>query len=111
MVCRDKALVEYTIAAIVGIHTTFKSLSVTPHVYSIADMSRWKAFFSCAVNFLADTTRRGLLHSAHLIVMPVFVACCFTTLNGTLLPQSLEVFEDGIAASVVCVPNTSLNLL
>ena len=61
MVCRDKALVEYTIAAIVGIHTIFKSLSVTPHVYSIADMSRWKAFFSCAVNFLADTRRFATL--------------------------------------------------
>ena len=80
-------------------------------MYSISDMSQWKAFFSCAVNFLADTTRGGLLHSVHSIVMPVFVACCFTTLNGTLLPWSLEVFKDGTAASVVCVPNTLLNLL
>ena len=80
-------------------------------MYSISDMSRWKDFFSFAVNFLADTTRRGLLHSAHSIVMPVFVACCFITFSGTLLPRSLEVFKDGIAASIVCVPNTSLNLL
>ena len=80
--------------------------TVVPHVNNISAVCFWNSNKIFVVSFFLKNTCR-VVHSEHLNVILVLVACCFKTVYSKLLFLVCFTFIKGMCDSLVFVPNTS----